>query len=943
MLARIETLSLRSRFGRRVFLLFALCAVVPIAVAWFFSFLQVQRASRQAQLAELRDYSSTYGQGLLQRLQAADAGLRSIAANWEAGSLPDPRDTRESARLWHAVAVITDSGLVITQHGSIEPLPDLDQAAFRRIESGSSALAIGGGANGEPPRVYIIAPLRGIARSRLVGAIAPQFLFGDPSTLPFRTTLRVLTANGHLVYSSAPPGEKSADASPTAAARWELFLGASFGAPSLIIESSQPRIRYSEATSGLGGFTPWALLGATLLVCLLSSTQIRRSLEPLDQLLQGTRRVAAREFATRVQVHSGDEFQELADSFNTMSESLGVQFSALEALAEIDRLILVSPGIEIILETLLTHVRKVTGCTCVSVTLVDPDENGRGRVYLHDGETGVDRDIKRIVIRGDSSELAEVAGSLLDLGGDEQAIPSYAVNVAGRGARWALVQPVRSGQGLNAILTLGYREVPDRDGVQASFARDFADRLAVAINSLEREERLYRQAHYDELTSMPNRQLLKDRLLQDVARASRSHELLALLYIDLDNFKRVNDTLGHGAGDELLQVAARRLAACTKQSDTVARLGGDEFVVILGALQHADDAGKVAERMLMELALPVTIQNHEFRTRASIGIALCPDDGTTPEELLKNADTAMYRAKEDGRARATFFEAHMNERAQERWSLETGLHRALQLRQFVLHYQPQYMLANGALSGAEALIRWMCPGHGQRPPAHFIAAAEELGLIADIGDWVLNEACEQYERWQREGTNVPRVAINVSPGQLRHKAFAGRVRDALIRFNVPPWALELEITESVLLSGDEQTTQTLSDLVALGVSISLDDFGTGYSSLSYLRRYPMDVIKIDRSFVSDIPDNPDACAISTAVVAMAKSLRKHTVAEGIETTAQLEFLRTLGCDSGQGYLFSQAVTAEELARLVRDPPDTLRPLMTGHEPVPQIPRRAARS
>lgn len=793
--ARIETLSLRSRFGRRVFLLFALCAVVPIAVAWLFSFLHVQRVSRQNQLAELRDYSSTYGQGLLQRLEAADAGLQSMAASWAAGFLPDPRDYPGSARLWRAVAVISDSGLVITQHGSIEPLPEFDQVTLSRVEAGNRALAMQGQTADEPPRVLIVAPLRGIAHSRLVGEIAPQFLFGDSSTLPYRTTLRVLAADGRLIYSADPEGETSPKAAPGAAASWELFLGASFGAPSLVIESSQPRIRYSEADSGLSGFIAWALLGATLLVCLVSSTLIRRSLEPLDQLLQGTRRVAAREFATRLQVRSGDEFQELADSFNTMSESLGVQFSALEALAEIDRLILVSPGIEIILETLLTHVRKVTGCTCVSVTLVDPDEHGRGRVYLHDGEAGVDRDIKRIVIRGDSSELAQVSGSLLDLSGEEQTIPSYAVNIAGRGARWALVQPVRSSQGLNAILTLGYREIPDRDGVQASFARDFADRLAVAINSLEREERLYRQAHYDELTGMPNRQLLKDRLLQDVARAGRSHELLAVLYIDLDNFKRVNDTLGHGAGDELLQVAARRLAACTKQSDTVARLGGDEFVVILGALQHADDAGKVADRMLAELAHPVAIRNHEFRTRASIGIALCPDDGTTPEELLKNADTAMYRAKEDGRGRATFFEAHMNERAQERWSLETGLHRALQLRQFVLHYQPQYMLATGALSGAEALIRWMCPGQGQRPPAHFIAAAEESGLIADIGDWVLNEACEQYERWQREGTNVPRLAINVSAGQLRHKVFVSRVRDALIRFNVPPWALELEITE----------------------------------------------------------------------------------------------------------------------------------------------------
>jgi diguanylate cyclase (GGDEF)-like protein len=479
------------------------------------------------------------------------------------------------------------------------------------------------------------------------------------------------------------------------------------------------------------------------------------------------------------------------------------------------------------------------------------------------------------------------------------------------------------------------REAPGPDAAQDGFARDFADRLAVAISSVEREERLYRQAHYDDLTSLPNRQLFKDRLLHEIARASRTSEQLALLYIDLDNFKRVNDTLGHGAGDELLQVAARRLDGCTKRSDTVARLGGDEFVVILGALPDPNEAGKAAERILAELAMPVSIREREFQTRASIGIAIYPGDGASPEELLKNADTAMYRAKDDGRGRATFFEANMNERAQERWSLETGLHRALQLRQFILHYQPQFDLTSGVVNGAEALIRWVHPVQGQRPPTQFIPAAEESGLIADIGEWVLNEACEQFQRWQRAGTNVPRISINVSPGQLRHKQFTNQVRDALIRFGVPPWALELEITESVLLAGEQQTTQTLGGLTQLGVGIALDDFGTGYSSLSYLRRFPVDVIKIDRSFVSDIPDNPDACAIARAVVAMAQSLRKATTAEGIETVAQLEFLRSLGCDSGQGYLYSKALPADELAQLLLNPPQVVKPPVAeepSHEP-----------
>jgi predicted signal transduction protein with EAL and GGDEF domain len=350
-----------------------------------------------------------------------------------------------------------------------------------------------------------------------------------------------------------------------------------------------------------------------------------------------------------------------------------------------------------------------------------------------------------------------------------------------------------------------------------------------------------------------------------------------------------------------------------KQSDTVARRGGDEFVVIVGALQSPEDASKIAERILAELAAPLEIGAREYQARASIGIALYPDDGATLEDLLKNADTAMYRAKEDGRGRATFFEPHMNARALERWSLETGLHRALQMRQFVLHYQPQFHLQSGGLSGVEALIRW-----GQRSPAEFIPVAEDCGLIVDIGAWVLEEACEQFRRWRSAGIEIPQIGVNVSSEQLRRADFVDCVRQALLNNDMPPWSLELELTESVLLSNDERTAATLAALVELGVALALDDFGTGYSSLSYLRRYPVQVIKIDRSFVSDIPRNPDASAIASTVIAMARTLRKRTVAEGIETAAQLEYLRERGCDTGQGYLFSKALPADELATLITE-------------------------
>jgi predicted signal transduction protein with EAL and GGDEF domain len=365
-----------------------------------------------------------------------------------------------------------------------------------------------------------------------------------------------------------------------------------------------------------------------------------------------------------------------------------------------------------------------------------------------------------------------------------------------------------------------------------------------------------------------------------------------------------------------------------RQRDLVARLGGDEFVVIVGALPGPAEASKIAERILAELATPLEIGAREYQARASIGIALYPGDGTTLEDLLKNADTAMYRAKEEGRGRATFFEPHMNERALERWSLETGLHRALQTRQFVLHYQPQFHLLSGGLSGVEALIRW-----GERSPSEFIPVAEDCGLIVDIGAWVLEEACKQYGLWRAAGVKVPQMGVNVSAEQLRRMEFVDSVREALLRNDMPPWALELELTEGVLLSNDERTASTLAALVELGVSLALDDFGTGYSSLSYLRRYPVQVIKIDRSFVSDIPKNPDASAIASTVIAMARTLRKRTVAEGIETLAQLEYLRERGCDTGQGYLFAKALPADELARLVSEQgspiEDTIRTRMPG--------------
>ncbi|HSD74050.1 MAG TPA: EAL domain-containing protein [Steroidobacteraceae bacterium] len=921
---RIESLSLRTRLGRRVFILFIICALLPIAITSALSVAHLSSVSRERQAQRLKEFSETYGLGVLQRLEAADVATGLVKRG---GALAFQELHRDAglAPFILTVAAVNDDGTVFTLRGAAKNLPAPHAAARAQLATGQSWLALEPGSGSGPPAIFIVSSGEHAGRPALYYFVLdPHFVFGDSTHLPYQLGLRVQALDGRTLYAvealtAARQMRKEASTPvadvdrPLATQAWELFLSARFASPSWVIESSQPQLGFGDGDSGLRDVIPWTLAAAIILVLLVSSTQIRRSLVPLDELLKGTRRIAARDFDTRVSIRSADEFEELATAFNDMSDSLRSQFTALEALSEIDRLILTSPSIESILETLLGHVHRIAGCACVSVTLIDPDEGAHGRVYSHDGSKAVRRDVHRILLGRDIDTLALTdEDTVVDLGAAES-VPTYAADVAARGARYALTQPVRGPKGLTAILTLGYRQSPDLAGSDRGFARDFAARLAVALNNVEREERLYRQAHFDELTELPNRQLFKDRLAREIARSGRAGESLALLYIDLDNFKRINDTLGHDSGDDLLRAVAGRLSACVKQSDTVARLGGDEFLVIVGAVHGPEQAAKVAERILAELAAPLEIGAREYQARASIGIAIYPDDGTTLEELLKNADTAMYRAKEDGRGRATFFEPHMNARALERWSLETGLHRALQMRQFVLHYQPQFHLLSGAFSGVEALIRW-----GQRSPSEFIPVAEDCGLIVDIGAWVLEEACEQYRRWQRDGIEVSQIGVNVSSEQLRRAEFVGSVRDALLRNEMPPWALELELTESVLLSNEERTASTLAALVELGVSLALDDFGTGYSSLSYLRRYPVQVIKIDRSFVSDIPRNPDASAIAATVVAMARTLRKRTVAEGIETVEQLDYLRERGCDTGQGYLFSKALPADELARLVTE-------------------------
>jgi diguanylate cyclase (GGDEF)-like protein/PAS domain S-box-containing protein len=455
--------------------------------------------------------------------------------------------------------------------------------------------------------------------------------------------------------------------------------------------------------------------------------------------------------------------------------------------------------------------------------------------------------------------------------------------------------------------------INDRAGQATGAVIVFRDVSATRAMSLQ----MTHAAEHDFLTGLPNRMLLNDRIKQAIVIAKRHETRVAVLFLDLDGFKHINDSLGHSIGDKLLQSIGKRLVDCGRAADTVSRQGGDEFVVLLSEVQHSEDAAVAASRMLTAVAEAHSIDDHELHVTTSIGVSVYPDDGDDAEALIKNADTAMYQAKENGRHSYQYFKPAMNARAVERQSIEEGLRRALERNEFSLHYQPKVDVQTGAIAGAEALLRWTHPTRGPVCPAQFIPVAEECGLILPIGRWVLRRACEQAQAWIRAGLVPATMAVNVSAKQFRGDSFLKDLLATLEESGLDPGLLELELTESVLMKHAESAASILGTLRDNGVQVAVDDFGTGYSSLSYLRKFPIDALKIDQSFVGRIGLAADDASIVTAVIGMARNLKLRVVAEGVETLEQAEFLRTQACDQAQGYYFSRPVLPEQFADLLK--------------------------
>jgi diguanylate cyclase (GGDEF)-like protein len=932
---------LGTRVARRVLGLFLVCALLPVLVTILGSYARVQSALVDQRVAQLGQAAEAFGTTLLERLYLADQLARSLAATGAASHAVD----RQLARYFGSIVVLRPGAPPRVLLGDVSNLPadaNLEPEMQPHLAAGEAVIltpAAGGGRSVWLLRAIMPAdPGRGLVAVEL----NPAYLWGDTDELPYLTSVCVLdwshrplhcsaelpaTALGHLREGLAlgPAGHFSwaAGEGRGFSAYRELFLQAKFRAASWPIVVTQPAdhaLAPARAVAGL--VVPIVALGL-LLAAFLGLVQVRRTMGPLAQLTAATEAIAARRFGTRVEVVRDDEFGALAAALNTMSERLGRQFHALGALAQIDSVILSQVDIDRIVTIVLGRLHEVVPAAVPLLLLAEDGAPERFRAHAVTPDAAA-WNRRTIVVGGAELErlVAAPDGVRIDPG---TAATALAPALAELGLASLLVLPILLERRLAGMLVVGYRGAQHADDDELQVLRDLGDRVAVALATAARDRELYRRAHYDPLTQLPNRLLFLDELGRELARAERQGRIVALLFIDLDGFSQVNDTLGHAAGDQLLVHAASRLRACVRKADLVARLGGDEFTIVLPDLRAATDAATVAQHAIKALSEPFRIGHGETFVAASVGVALFPVDGTTADDLLQHADMAMYRAKEKGRGTHVFFEEGMNREAQRRLVLDRELRRALEEEQFVVHYQPQLDLRSRRIVGAEALLRWMHPERGLTAPGPFISFAEESGLIERIGEWVLDAACAQFTAWRAAGLAIDHVSVNVSPRQFRRRDFPEIVARALERHRMHPHTLRLEITESVLVDDSGAADATLARLSALGTPLELDDFGTGYSSLAYLQRLPVATIKLDRSFIRGIAESDNAQAIVRAAIAMVHALGKEVVAEGVETAEQLHLLRDWDCDAVQGYYLSKPLPASEFARSVHAPPVDARP------------------
>ncbi|HEX4583943.1 MAG TPA: EAL domain-containing protein [Burkholderiaceae bacterium] len=905
-------------------------ALLPIVALASLFYVQMSTRLEQARDQELAQAARACAEVLKARLVAAQREV-SAAATASAGSSLQGVLADEADSEFQAVAIINATGRRLDTRGDTGDLRKLDPETLQELDAGHAVLRLH---EGRPSRVAVLHALRAgpLERNYLAAVIDPRYLAGDPRHDPMQVDFCVLSA-GQVVAGCSGSGQglprapllDNALHGRNQAVRWRegddyyrssaltLSLEPALAGPNWTVIATQPESYALAPARSTGARFLWITVIVAALVLALAVDQVRRFVEPLRRLVVAIRRITQQDFSAKIPVDGRDEFAQLGRACKEMARGLRMNFATMNVLSQIDRTILTKLDVGRPARSALHYLRHITSVDLVILGLLEGDDEKTMRLHVvrAHGHSQLDGTVVQL-----PAEIRRCLERVPDGNRIANPLPTEIQVRLHRedGVKHFWVQPIARGERIWSVVVLAHSAPPSLSAIQLASLLAVADRLEVVFATVERDRKLHTMAHVDALTGLPNRSALLTLLSQELARAHRNRSCVGVLFLDLDRFKETNDTLGHAVGDTLLRRVAECIRRNVREDDSVARLGGDEFTIVLGSLTSARDASSVARQLIKALSRPFEVDGHLIHVGASAGISIYPDDGTEGDDLLKKADTAMYRAKGEGRNRFAFYEESMNVEARRRATLDRELRHALSHDEFVLHYQPQIDLRTGRVCVVEALVRWRHPKRGLLYPDAFIAFAEDAGLIPDIGAWVMREACLQHQRWRAAGVPIPRVSVNVSTEQLRRPNFVRTVLYLLNLAQMPSGSIEIEVTESMFLEGGKAALDALHTLVEAGVNVAIDDFGTGYSSFGYLKTLPASVLKLDKSFLTDATADNDAGTIIAAMINMAHTLRKEVVAEGVEREGQLEFLRELGCEKVQGYLFSRPVPPNEIAR-----------------------------
>ncbi|MGD8885387.1 MAG: EAL domain-containing protein [Gammaproteobacteria bacterium] len=939
---KINNSLFQSRVARRLFVLFLVSSLIPIATLGYLSYTNMSKKFLEQSRQHMHQVAKSVGYTLIERLGSLHRDLSEVASQYkEHLKSANPGDKlkinahfREN---FSAIVVNSERRKYIPLYNGIDEFPQLSAQQKAHLENGNPVLTFSDYSTFQR-KLLLVLSLDPSAENPdlIIAEINQNKLWNIEAIIHIPSFACITTELYETLHCSATDikldsmkralrenNESSAifswnvENTEFVGYYWTIFLEGNFATKPWLVVLSRPKNETQASIESIKTTYPIVVTLAFLLVILLTTSLLRRYLTPLALLQKATKQVANGDFKTQVAINSDDEFEELAESFNNMAERLDKQFKSLSTMAEIDRVILSASNKDFVVDTVLRRIKDVVPCNYVQLSILEKES------IISESNTNnkLSETIFKNIIQLDDGDarLLITHPKYMTIKATQHA-PKYARDIVNKGVRSLVVYPIIINDQLHSIITLGFRDTHTPHTDDLDHGREMADRIAVALSNASKEEKIYEQANFDSLTKLPNRTLINDRLEQAVQRARRDGNQIATLLVDIDRFKAINDSLGHTAGDQLLIEVATRLSSVISETDTLGRLSGDEFVVILSDIGYSNNSTSMitstAESILNAIKYPFVIHNHEVGVSASIGISMFPADTRHTEDLLRYAEIAMYHAKSQGKGAYQFYSKDINASSIAQLVLENNLRQAIRDDELELHYQPQVDRLTGKITGAEALLRWRHPELGDLAPADMLPIADTSGLIVPIGDWVLRKACTQIRAWLGDGLPCPRVAINLSAHQFREQNLIKRVRQILKEFDLDVSYLELEITEDTIMSDIDTTTVTLRTLNEMGIQLAVDDFGTGYSSLNYLAKFPIQYLKIDRSFIRDVTRDPNMASIVAAIIALAHSLRLRVVAEGIETQEQYRYLDKLECDLFQGHLFSVPLPPDKFAELL---------------------------